>query len=296
MLWPFATKCAQDRMTNLHVDLNIETPDMRFSNTKAVNVQLKHYHTFGCPVYILDSRLQINPKGVPKWEPQSSLGIYVGHSPAHAGSVALVLNPRTGLVSPQYHVVYEDQFITVHHMRDLKVPPNWAQLVQNSSELVTTEQYDLTKTWFEGQDDPIADTTLQSLDNDALLNLKVTINRSKSETFLSKGATVTSTNTTSSEGVNINPNEVVMDPNYEGGTVSADDPEVTWDSVIDEAIPATSKVSEGGDTLCMSGIINLQEYGLRISPRIAAQRAKLRRSVLTTLFCLEHCSLVQNLQ
>ena len=143
MLWQFATKCTQDRMTNLHVDLNLETPDMRFSNTKAVNVQLKHYHIFGCPVYILDSRLQTNPKGVPKWEPQYRLGIYAGHSPAHAGSVALVLNPKTGLVSPQYHVVYDDQLITVNHMRDLTVPPNWAQLVQNSSELVTTEQYDL---------------------------------------------------------------------------------------------------------------------------------------------------------
>ena len=94
MLWPFVTKCAQDRMTNLHVDLNLETPDMKFSNTKAVNVQLKHYHTFGCPVYILDSRLQMNPKGVPKWEPRSRLGIYVGNSPAHVGSVALVLNPK----------------------------------------------------------------------------------------------------------------------------------------------------------------------------------------------------------
>ena len=196
MLWPFATKCTQERMNNLHVDLNLETPNMRFSNTKAVNVQLKHYHTFGCPVYILDSRLQTNPKGVPKWEPQSRMGIYVGHSPAHAGSVVLFLNPMAVLVSPQYHVVYDDQFRIVHHMRDLTVPPNWAQLVQNSSELFTTDQYDLTKTWFEGQDDPIADTTLQSLDNDALLNLQGTITRSKSETFLSKGATVTSTNTT----------------------------------------------------------------------------------------------------
>ena len=124
MLWPFATKCAQDRMNNLHVDLNIETPYMRFSNTKSVNVQLKHYHTFGCPVYLLDSRLQTNPKGVPKSEPQSRLGIYVGHSPDHTGSVALVLNPKTGLVSPQYHVVYDDQFITVNHMPDLIVPPN----------------------------------------------------------------------------------------------------------------------------------------------------------------------------
>ena len=139
MLGPFATKCAQDIMNNLRVDINLETPDMRFSNTKAVNVQLKHYPTFGCPVYILESRLQTNPKGVPKWEPRSRLGIYVGPSPAHAGSVELVLNPKTGFVSPPYHVVYDDQFSTVHHMRDLTVPPNWAQILQNSSELVTTE-------------------------------------------------------------------------------------------------------------------------------------------------------------
>ena len=72
--------------------------------------------------------------------------------------MALVLNPKTGLLSPQYHVVYNDQFSTVHHMKDLTVPPKWAQLVQNSSELVTTEQYDLTKTCFEGQDDPTYDT------------------------------------------------------------------------------------------------------------------------------------------
>jgi len=66
MMWPFAAKCAQERMNNLHVNMDGESPDMLFSDTKAVNVQLKHYHTFGCPVYILDSRLQTNPKGVPK--------------------------------------------------------------------------------------------------------------------------------------------------------------------------------------------------------------------------------------
>ena len=210
MLWPFATKCAQDRMNNLHMNLNIETPDMRLPNNKALNVQLKHYHTFGCPVYILDSRLQTNPKGVPKWEPRSRLGIYVGHSSAHAGSVALVLNPKTGLVSPQYHVVYDYQFSTVHHMHELTVPQNWAQLVQNSSELVTIDQYELTKTCFEGQDDPNADKTLHPQDNDALSNLQGTITRSQAETFTSKGATVTLTNTTPSKGVNVTPNEGVV--------------------------------------------------------------------------------------
>ena len=121
--------------------------------------------------------------------------------------MALFLNPKTGLVLPQYHVVYDYQFSTVHHMRDLTVPPNWAQLVQNYSELVTTEQYHLTKMWFEGQDDPTANTTLQSPDNDALSNLQGTITISQAETFSSEGATVTLTNTTPSEGVNITPNE-----------------------------------------------------------------------------------------
>ena len=76
-----------------------------------------------------------------------------------------------------------------------------------------------------------------------------------------------------------------MDTTYEGETVSGENPEVTWDSVIDEVIPATSKISEGEDTLGMPSIIDLQESGLKISPRITAQKEKLRRSVLTTLFC-----------
>ena len=181
--------------------------------------------------------------------------------------MALVFNPKTGLVSPQYHVVYDDQFSTVHHMRDLTVPPNWDQLVQNSSELVTTEQYDLTKTWFEGQDDPTADTTLQPPDDDTLSNLQGTITISQAETFSSKGATVTSTNTTPNKGVNITPNEGVVDTTYEGEKVAAENPEVTWDSVINEVIPASSKVSEGGDILVMPSIINLQESGLRISKK-----------------------------
>ena len=128
-------------------------------------------------------------------------------------------------------------------MQYLTVPPNWAQLVQNSSELVTTEQYYLTKTWFEGQDDPTANTTLQPPDDDALSNLQGTITISQAGNFSSEGATVISTSTTPNEGVNITPNEGVVDTTHEGETVSADNPEVTWYSVIDEVIPATIKVS-----------------------------------------------------
>jgi hypothetical protein len=39
-------------------------------------------------------------------------------SPRHAWSVALVLNPRTGLVSPQWHVKFDDDFATVGEASD----------------------------------------------------------------------------------------------------------------------------------------------------------------------------------
>ncbi|KAL7547062.1 hypothetical protein ACHAWF_010384 [Thalassiosira exigua] len=109
------------------------------------------FHTFGSPCFVLDSCLQSSVGGVPKWEPRSRLGIYVGHSPAHAGSVALVLNPATGHVSPQFHVVFDDNFTTVPYMKNDSVPPNWAELVDTSCDDISDEQfqlqYELASTW-----------------------------------------------------------------------------------------------------------------------------------------------------
>ena len=111
MFWPFALVAAADRMNNLHVDMHGQTPEMKFSNTIGSSTRLSHFHTFGCPVYILDARLQsVGGGGPPKWYPRARFGIYLGHSPSHAGSVALVMNPKTGLVSPQFHLVFDDSF------------------------------------------------------------------------------------------------------------------------------------------------------------------------------------------
>ncbi len=104
------------------------------------------HHIFGSPCFVLDSRLQLGISGPPKWEPRTRLGIYVGHSPSHAGSVALVLNSRTGHVSHQFHVVFDDLFMTVSYMKKNEVPPNWAELVEKSLERVTDEDYNLAKT------------------------------------------------------------------------------------------------------------------------------------------------------
>ena len=57
------------------------------------DIYLKNNHTWSCPFYVLDARLQGNIDELTKWETRSCADIYLGHSPFHAGSVALLLNP-----------------------------------------------------------------------------------------------------------------------------------------------------------------------------------------------------------
>ena len=66
----------------------------------------------------------------------------------HAGSVAIILNPVTGHVSQQYHVVYDKTFSTVSHMRDETIPPTWYKMCKNSVDSETSNTFDLAEIWF----------------------------------------------------------------------------------------------------------------------------------------------------
>jgi hypothetical protein len=39
--------------------------------------------------------------------------VYMGNSPKHSSTVPLVLNPETGAITAQFHVVFDDWFATV---------------------------------------------------------------------------------------------------------------------------------------------------------------------------------------
>ena len=112
MFWPFALKAMAERMNRLHIHADGSTPESRLYGLCGEAIPVGSYHTLFCPVYVLDAKSQ-GPIGPPKWEPRSRIGVYLGHSPFHAGSVALVLNPTTGHVSPQFYVVFDDNFSTV---------------------------------------------------------------------------------------------------------------------------------------------------------------------------------------
>ena len=107
-LWPYAIRNAAyvyNNMPNTHHDIS---PIEVFSRSE-VSPNLKHHHTFGCPVFALNNALQ-SGKSQPRWTSRARVGINLGHSPRHSPSVSLVLNTDTGLVSPQYHVQFDELF------------------------------------------------------------------------------------------------------------------------------------------------------------------------------------------
>lgn len=117
----------------------------------------------GCPVFVLDSRLQSGGSKIPKWDPRAQVGVYLGHSPCHAGSVALVLNPRTLRISPQFHLVFDDEFLTVLFMTEGTVPPHWKALVEKSAGLANDTDIHIAMSW---ANDYIAQTVTPVVEED----------------------------------------------------------------------------------------------------------------------------------
>ena len=132
-LWPFAIKAACRARNKFHLNKDGASPEELVAGYK-VRQELKNEHPLFCPVFVLDRKLQGPFGGLPKWNPRSNAGVYLGHSPDHASNVALVLNLSTGLVSPQYHVVFDDDFTTVDFIRSQKEPSNWETLCKYHTE------------------------------------------------------------------------------------------------------------------------------------------------------------------
>jgi hypothetical protein len=80
-----------------------------FSGSTVPRHRLLDLHVWGCPVYVLDPKLQQGQK-LPRWQPRYRKGICMGLSTQHASEVPLVLNCKTGSITTQFHVVFDDFF------------------------------------------------------------------------------------------------------------------------------------------------------------------------------------------
>ena len=125
-LWPYAMRMANDVHNNSPLTNRQASPIELFSGS-TVQPQLKHFHHFESPVYVLGSALQAGKK-IRKWSERARIGINLGNSPQHAKSVALVLSRTSGNVSPQYHCSFDDLFETTTGSQAKLIPkPRWQE-------------------------------------------------------------------------------------------------------------------------------------------------------------------------
>jgi hypothetical protein len=136
LLWPYALKLAID-IHNATPGSSGLSPAEIFAGTKDRN-RLADFHAFGCQVFVLEARLQAGHK-IPMWEPRSRMAIYLECSPQHASNVPIVMNIKTGLVSPQYHVVFDDHFTTTQCLATNILPASWKTLFQERSKNVLAD-------------------------------------------------------------------------------------------------------------------------------------------------------------
>jgi len=145
-LWPFAMDHAVYIYNNVpRIDNNKSSVELFSSTLLKDYAHLNRLHVFGCPAYVLDPTLQDGHK-IPKWRPRTRRGQFLGYSQQHSSTVGRILNIRTGNVSPQYHVVYDDKFSSVPNAEsggmfadqpfDAK---QWSTLIKEGNERVVPE-------------------------------------------------------------------------------------------------------------------------------------------------------------
>ena len=175
----------------------------------------------------------------------------------HAVSVALIINPVTGHVSPQYHVVYDETFLTVSHMIYETIPPNWDEMCKNSVESATSGAFDLVELWFK----QLTDTSEDHVTNPSVAD-------SGGWTLNSKGSANKPNLTKNSEGEN----KVAADaiarkslPNVSSMTRSKG---VSYADVKYGITKPSFPPTNEGDQIKMPKLVNILQSGFHRSERI----------------------------
>ncbi|MGH3053715.1 MAG: hypothetical protein ACRDL7_01895, partial [Gaiellaceae bacterium] len=139
-LWPFALEYAAHLWnTTPKESCGGMSPMEFFSSSRMEFQEINNAHVWGCPAYVLDPTLQ-DGKKLPKWQPRSRRGMFIGVSPSHSTTVGEILNLTTGSVTPQYHVVFDDWFSTVTCPDD-HVPETWEDLfLHHRSQILEPDQ------------------------------------------------------------------------------------------------------------------------------------------------------------
>ena len=108
-LWAMAVQHTTYLHNNIPNPTTGLSPNDLFTQMRFDADKVHDLHVWGCPVYVLDKKISEGNK-LPRWTPCSHRGVYMETSPLHSSSVPLVLNPSSGAITPQFHLVFNDWF------------------------------------------------------------------------------------------------------------------------------------------------------------------------------------------
>ena len=66
------------------------------------------------------------------WKPRSKPAVFLEKSRQHASNASLAYDPSTHHMSPQFHLVHDDEFQTVNRSNSNNLPDNWRDLLATS--------------------------------------------------------------------------------------------------------------------------------------------------------------------
>ena len=133
-LWPMAVQHAVYLYNHIPHERTGVSPHDLFTRTRWPHSKFQDLHVWGCPLYALDHNLA-NGMSIPRFKPRSQRLINMGHSPRHASTIPLALNPETGYMKAIFHCFHDDFFSTVSSTED-QIPdfnsPEWSQMFGDS--------------------------------------------------------------------------------------------------------------------------------------------------------------------
>ena len=142
-LWPFAVDHAAYVYNLLPQRSSGLTPLEFLSSIRSDHSDLRRLHVWGCPVYVLDPKLA-GGKKIPKWNRRARMGQFLGYSSEHSSQVGLVRHLKTGHISPQWHLVFDDKFETVYSSGQptAEVDKICTELFESGRELYAEDEFD----------------------------------------------------------------------------------------------------------------------------------------------------------
>jgi hypothetical protein len=130
-LWPLAMTYASFIYNHTPRKETGLSPMEIFTGSRMDCQYLRRCRVWGSPAYVLEPALA-DGRQIPKWRPRARRGQFLGFSPRHSSTIALIKNLRTETITPQYHVVVDEKFETVASTRDLNLTTTLDNLFKTS--------------------------------------------------------------------------------------------------------------------------------------------------------------------